>query len=343
MKYDPLMNTHSNAAASSSSHAFSFGDPEPVLSNNAADYLGTFIDMTGRYYRPPVSLTGLADIMNANAHHNAILHFKKNQILKYFIPSKQISAKDMQRFALDYFVTGNFYPQLKKNKFKKALRAEHLPAISMRRGVEKGVFFKLNKDGSEIEFEHDEVIQIQAPDIKQSIYGLPEYMGGIQSVLLSEESGLFRRKYYSNGAHMGYILVTNDAGLDDKTAKMIEQKVKSSKGPGNFRSLYLNIGQSKSKEPVQIIPVGDIGTKDEFDKIKSVTLREILAMHRTYAALTGIMPENAGGFGDILKIMQVHYELEVEPMLQPFLELNDYLGPNAVRFKEPNWKTEQSA
>jgi len=327
-------------ASASGAHAFSFGDPEPVLNNNLTDYLGTFLDIGGEYYTPPVSLSGLADIMTANPHHNSILHFKKNMILKWFVPSKQVSYNTMQRFALDYVVTGNFYPQLLTNGFGKPVRGAYLPAISMRRGKKPDQFFKLNKDGSKIEFKPGEVIHIKEPDIKQGIYGVPEYLGGIQSVLLSEEAGLFRRKYFKNGNHMGYIFVTSNAGIDTDTAKIIEDKVKDSKGPGNWRSMYLNIPKTISKEPVQIIPVGDISSKDEFEKIKSVTLREVLAMHRTYAALTGIMPENAGGFGDITKIMRVYHELEIEAMQQPFLELNDYLGPKAVQFKEPDWKKE---
>lgn len=326
----------------SASHAFAFGDPEPVLSANPMDYLGVFLDIGGDYYRPPVSLSGLADLMGANAHHNSILHFKKNMVLMWFKPSALVTYNTLQKLALDYVVTGNMYVQLFRNSFGRVVRTARLPAISMRRGKQPGQFFKVKNDGSNIEFKPGEVIHIFEPDIKQEIYGLPEYMGGIQSVLLSEESGLFRRKYYSNGAHMGYILVTNDADLDEQTAKLIESKVKESKGPGNFRSLYLNIGKSNAKEPVQIIPVGDISTKDEFERIKNITRGEILSMHRMQPGLSGVIPENTGGFGDVRKIMEVYYELEIPALQQPFLELNIHLGKNAVAFSEPSWKTDNA-
>lgn len=323
----------------SASHAFSFGDPEPVLSNNMADYLGVFLDVDGDYYRPPVSLSGLADIMTANPHHNSILHFKKNMVLKWFTPSNLMTYNTLQKLALDYVVTGMMYVQVFTNAFKKPVRTGHLPSIAMRRGKKPGQFFKLNKDGSKIEFKSGEVIQIIEPDIKQSIYGTPEYLGGIQAVLLSEEAGLFRRKYYSNGAHMGYILVTNDADLDDNTAKAIEKQIKASKGPGNFRSLYLNIGKSSTKEPVQVIPVGDISTKDEFERVKNITRDEILSMHRMQPGLSGIMPDNTGGFGDLEKIMKVYHELEIGALQQPFLELNEHLGNGVVQFKDPVWQS----
>jgi PBSX family phage portal protein len=208
----------------------------------------------------------------------------------------------------------------------------------MRRGKAPDTFVKLDADGNVTRFRPGEVLHIKEPDIKQSIYGIPQYFGGIQSVLLSEDSTLFRRKFYINGAHMGYILVTNDANLDDDTAKLIEKQVKNAKGPGNFRSLYLNIPRSTSKEPVQILPVGNIGTKNEFQAIKEVTEMEMLAMRRVYPGLVGIMPANVGGFGDLDKSMRVYHELEVTAMQQVFLQLNEMVGGNPVKFREPVWQ-----
>jgi PBSX family phage portal protein len=321
---------------------FSFGDPEPVLSSNPVSYLGTFLDTLGEYYRPPVCLKGLANLMGANSYHGTILHFKKNMILKWFEPTRLLGKKDMQQLALNYVVTGNGYLQQLSNPFGRVNKLQNLPALPMRRARKHNHYIKLltNSDsmtGDKIEFQEGEVIHLKEPELKQDIYGMPEYLGGIQSVLLSEESTLFRRKYYLNGAHMGYILVTNDADLDEETAMQIEKQVTQSKGPGNFRSLYLNIGRSQSKEPVQIIPVGDIGTKDEFERIKNITEREMLAMHRMQPGLSGIIPQNTGGFGDIEKIMRVYHELEVTAMQEPFLELNELMGEEVVKFRKPEW------
>lgn len=325
------------------SFCFTFGDPEPVLTSNPVDYLGVFLDIMGEYYRPPVSLTGLVNLMGANAYHGTILHFKKNMIVKWFEPTRLLSKSDMQQLALNYLVTGNGYLQKLSNPFGRVTKLQNLPALPMRRAREKNHYIKLlnNSDamgGDKIEFKEGEVIHLKEPDLKQDIYGIPEYLGGIQSVLLSEESTLFRRKYYLNGAHMGYILLTNDADIDDETAKEIENQVKQSKGPGNFRSMYLNIGRSQSKEPVKIIPVGDIGTKDEFERVKNITEREMLAMHRMQPGLSGIIPQNTTGFGDIEKTMRVYHELEVTAMQAPFLQLNEVFSEEVVRFRDPQWK-----
>lgn len=318
---------------------FSFGDPEPVLTGTLTDYLGVFMDIGGEYVRPPVDMEGLAKLMNANPYHGPILHFKKNMIVKWFIPSKIISTQSLKFAALDFSVLANAYFQIFTNGLGRVMRLERLPAVSMRRGKKPNSYIKILADGTTLPFKDGEVLHITEPDIKQDIYGIPQYLGGIQSVLLSEDSTLFRRRYYINGAHMGYILVTNDANLDEATAKEIEKKVKDSKGPGNFRSLYLNIPRSASKEPVQIIPVGNIGSKDEFQAIKEITEMEMLAMHRVYPGLVGIIPANVGGFGDLDKSMRVYHELEVIAMQQVFLQINEMIGGKPVAFKEPVWQT----
>jgi len=322
---------------SGKSMMFTFGDAEPVLSKNPIDYLGILMEAGGRYYAPPIDLDGLADLMGANAYHGTILHFKKNMIMKWFVPTRFLSRADMSLLAMNFLVMGNGYLQQLRNPFGRTSRLKSLPAIRMRRGKDPELFFMVRKNGVIVEFEAGEVVQMRQPDLRQDIYGVPDYIGGIQSVLLSEEATLFRRKYYINGAHMGYILVTHDAGIDDETAKMIEEKVKNSKGPGNFRSLYMNIARTSSKEPVKIIPVGDIGTNDEFTRIKEITEREMLAMHRMPPGLSGIIPQNTSGFGDLEKLMKVYHELEITALQQPFLHLNELLGKEVVKFKEPVW------
>lgn len=332
----PALDERHTATAS-----FAFGDPEPVLVNQLSDYLGVFVDTFYKYYLPPVSLTGLADTMNANAHHGAILRFKRNMLAKWFQPSPMLSYTEFRKAALDFHVFGMAYFQIVRNRLGGVLKLMRRPALMMRRGIEPGVFFELRDYrfyGQPIEYRPGEVVCIMEDDVKQSLYGIPEYFGGLQSVLLSEDATLFRRKYYKNGSHVGYILVTTDAGLNAETAKQIEEKVRNSQGPGNFRSMYLNIPRSQSREPVKVIPVGDIATKDDFLTVKAITRTESLAMHRMQPGIAGVIPENMTGFGDLEKVMRVYCELEVPPMQQPFLALNEILpAQGRIGFNEPIW------
>lgn len=329
---------------------FAFGDPEPVLSSTYLDYLGTFLDISGDYYHPPIDLNGLARLTRANAYHGSILHFKKNCIANDFMPSALLGAAELADAAFDWVVYNNMYFQKKYNGLGRVTRLVRLPAKDMRRGKTSDVYYRVNTNletvtRNAIEYRPGEVIHIKGQDVAQSIYGVPEYIGGVQSVLLSEEATLFRRRYYLNGAHMGYILVTSDAGLDDKTAKVIENAVSGTKGLGNGKSIYINIPRTTNgqKEPVKAIPIGNLGTKDEYNGIKEVTEMEMLAMHRIQPGLACILPGNVGGFGDLNTQLETYYRLEVPSLRRPFLQINEMLGLEAVRFGDPDWKNQPTS
>lgn len=324
------------AASGNSPILFSFGDPEPVLGNNLADYLGTFLEPHGEYYVPPVSQTGLVNLLGANAHHGTIPYFKRNMLRKWYSANDVLPPEDLANAGFDHSVFGHCYFKVMYNHFDQILRLQHLPALNMRRMKGADRFCMLQPNGHDpVEFEPGEVIQLKEYDPKQQIYGRPQYLGGVQSVLLNEDSTLFRRRYYQNGAHMGYIFYTADPSLNEEDEKLIKQKVQQSKGVGNFRSMYINIPNGKEKS-VQIIPVGDIATKDEFERVKNLSRNDVLAMWRIQPALAGVMPENNGGFGDIEKISRVYYENEVIPMQDVFIALNEYLpAGRKIQFTKP--------
>lgn len=325
-------------AANESSFMFSFGDPEPVL-NNAVVNFGSFLALQGEYYVPPVSFQGLAKLMGANPYHGPILHFKKNMISRWHKPTPLMGTQTLIDSAFDFVTFGNAYYQDHLNGFGKTVRLSRLPALNMRKHRKKDIYIQLLTNGETIngknyiEYAQGEVLPIKETDVSQDYYGIPQYAGGIQSILLSESATLFRRKYYVNGAHLGYILVTHDANIDPETAKKLESSIKEGKGAGNFRSIYMNIPRSSSREPVKIIPIGDIGTKDEFQKIKEVTEMEMCAMHRVYPSLAAIIPANTGGFGNITDTLLVYKDIEVVPLQGRFLSLNDLIGREAVIFE----------
>ena len=58
--------------------------------------------------------------------------------------------------------------------------------------------------------------RIADADIVQEIYGVPDYLSSINAVLLNEAATLFRRRYYKNGAHAGFILHITDAMKSQK-------------------------------------------------------------------------------------------------------------------------------
>lgn len=316
--------------------AFSFGDPEPVLGSAITDYLGSFLQTAGDYYAPPVSQPGLAKLLRANAHHGTIPYFKRNMLRKWYKPGPALTPEDLANAGFDHSVFGHCYFQKIRNGLGQVVRFRHLPALNMRRMKEADRFCLLQPGGEDpVVFQPGEVVQLREYDPSQQIYGSPQYLGGIHSVLLNEDATLFRRKYYNNGAHMGYIFYTADADLDEADEKALKEQIANSKGVGNFRSMFLNIPGGKP-ESVKIIPVGDIATKDEFERVKNLSRNDVLSMWRINPALAGIMPENTAGFGDIEKISRVYFENEVVPMQDVFNALNDYLpAGRKIQFTQP--------
>jgi PBSX family phage portal protein len=321
-----------------------FGDPEPVLNNRAwFDYTGVFLDAYFPYYRTPIDLRGLANLLGANSYHGSIIHFKKNMLSKWYQSDEKLPWCEFEKLAFDYSVFGNCYLKRFDDKFGNVKAFERKPAIAMRRHRDPNKFVMLDREFINYEtpyfteYQPGEIIQLLEPDIKQEIYGVPEYIGGIQSVLLSEDSTLYRRKVFGkNGQQIGYILVTSDAGITEDTAKVLDGKIKSTHGPAN---MYINIPKTNSREPVKVIPLGSIETKDSYEAIKNITEREMLAMHRMQPGLSGIIPQNTTGLGDLNKVMQVYHELEVESMQQTFLALNEIVGEEVVKFNKPSWVT----
>lgn len=311
--------------------AFTFGDPEPVLDRRA------ILDMVecwhnGRWYEPPLPLDGLARAYNASPHHSSAIQLKRNLLAASFIPSPQLSRRDFLAAAQDYLVFGDCYFEQRKNRLGGTLRFDHSLAKYTRRGIEAGRYWFVPSYRNEHEFAPGSVCQLRQPDINQEIYGLPEYVSAIQSALLNEAATLFRRKYFRNGSHAGFILyATGDFAEGDVDG--IRNALKQAKGPGNFRNLFVHAPQGKT-DGIKLIPIGEVAAKDEFLGIKNTTRDDVLAAHRVPPQLLGIVPANAGGFGDITKAKDSFFELEIQPLQMAFLELNEWSGTEAVKFRE---------
>ncbi|WP_312244439.1 phage portal protein [Stutzerimonas nitrititolerans] len=285
-------------------------------------------------YKPPVSRVGLAKLLRANAHHGAIPKFKRNMLLREFIPSAGCSTRTMGRAGLDFMVFGEAYFLRQSNLLGQVLELDHLPAINMRIKVDGG-YVMLQPNGQEIEFDQDEIEHVMDYDVEQDIYGVPDYLGGMQALLLNEAATLFRRRYYSNGAHAGYIFYTNDPDLTEEDESELRAQISASKGVGNFRSMFVNIPGGTEKA-IQIIPVGDFQAKDELEKVKNITRNDVIAAWRMNPALAGIIPENSAGFGDIEKIDRVYTANEIRPICQLFDQVNDLLrADRRIEWREP--------
>ncbi|MBZ5876023.1 phage portal protein [Chromohalobacter israelensis] len=320
------------ASTPARAEAFSFGDPEPVTSMRDVFYEGIWLS-PDEWYEPPVSMSILAKSYRATAHHGSALQVKRNILLRTFVPHPLLGRQAFSSLALDYLVFGNAYLEEVRGRLGKRLPFRHLGAKYMRRGgALADRYWWVPNHIERVELPRGRVIHLLEPDIDQNIYGVPDYLGSLQSAWLNESATLFRRRYYLNGSHAGFVMYVSDPAHDQKDIDNLRQALKESKGVGNFKNLFMYSPNGK-KDGVQIIPVSEVAAKDDFLNIKNITRDDQLAGHRIPPQLMGIIPMNSGGFGDIEKAARVFVANELEPLQATMREINEWAGEEIVRFR----------
>jgi PBSX family phage portal protein len=310
--------------------AFTFGDPEAVLDRREIiDYLEC--PVVGKWYEPPISFEGLARSSRAAVHHASAMQVKRNVLVSTFVPHKLLTRTAFARWVIDFLTFGNGYVERRLAKSGRPMELQPALARYVRRGVELDRYWFVQGWKLEHEFPRGEVFHLMEPDINQEIYGMPEYIPALHSAWLNESATLFRRRYYKNGSHAGFILYMTDAAQQQDDIDKLRTALKDAKGPGNFRNLFMYAPNGK-KDGIQLIPVAEVAAKDEFLNIKNVTRDDQLAAHRVPPQLMGIVPTNNSGFGDAEKAARVFSANEIEPLQARFLELNDWMGEEVVRF-----------
>ncbi|MBP2194719.1 phage portal protein [Pantoea cypripedii] len=317
--------------ASQPVEAFTFGDPTPVMDKrDILDYAECIHN--GRWYEPPVSFHGLAKSLRSAVHHSSPLYVKRNILASTFIPHPLLSQQEFSKFALDYLVFGNAFAELRRNALGQPLRLETSPAKYTRRGVEDGVYWFVNEWKDAHQFEVGQVFHLIEPDINQELYGLPEYLSALNSAWLNESATLFRRKYYQNGAHAGYILYMTDAAQSSSDIDRMRQAMRDTKGLGNFRNLFMYAPNGKP-DGIKILPLSEVATKDDFFNIKKASRDDLLSAHRVPPQMMGIIPDNTGGFGDAVKAAQVFVRNELTPLQERLKEINSWIGDEVITFR----------
>jgi PBSX family phage portal protein len=322
---------HLAQAGGGQSMAFTFGDPVPVLDGKEIlDYLECWSN--GRWYEPPVSLDGLAKSSKASVYLQSGLIFKRNALARTFVPHRLLSRQAFEQIVMDWGWSGNLYLEKRDNMLRQALGLKPCLAKYIRRGVDLDTYYQVQGWKDEHEFKPGSVCHLRVADINQEIYGLPEWLPALQSALLNESATLFRRKYYQNGSHAGFIMYMTDAAQNEDFVNDLRTAMKNSKGPGNFRNLFMYAPGGK-KDGLQLIPISEVAAKDDFGAIKNISRDDQLAMLRIPPQLMGVVPQNAGGFGSIRDAAQVWAVNELEPEQARLLQINDWLGEEVVSFR----------
>jgi len=312
------------------SEIFRFDEPATVMDRrDILNYLECLSN--GKWYEPPVTFSGLAKSFRAAVHHSSPMYVKRNILASTFIPHPLLSQQQFSRYALDYIVFGNAFIEKRLSMTGQLLKLEASPAKYTRRGVEEDVYWFVENYITPHAFGQESVFHLQEPDINQELYGLPEYLSALNSAWLNESATLYRRKYFLNGAHAGYVMYVTDPAQNSQDVTALRDMMTKSKGSGNFKNIFYHAPGGKS-DAIKIIPLSEVATKDDFFNIKNATRDDLLSAHRVPPQMMGIIPNNTGGFGDVEKAAKVFVRNELVPLQERMKELNEWVGKDVVRF-----------
>ncbi|KPU82613.1 capsid portal protein [Psychromonas sp. PRT-SC03] len=310
-----------------------FGTPESVMNCNILDYME--IALIDGLYEPPIALDLFTKAARANALHGSALVAKSRMASSATKLSKQLSRSHYNRFLADYLTFGNGYLLAVRNAFGEIISFKHLPALFMRRAenIERYTYKpnEFNDDGR-IDYAKGQVFHLAEYDASQEIYGLPQYIGALTSIWLNEDATVFRRCYYRNGSHAGYLLYMNDASITPEQEEYIRKTLEKSAGLGAFKNLFINGKGNNGKAP-ELTPIGQVEAKDAFKDVKNMTTNDILASHRIPLDLMSVVREGFSSSNDLNKVDRIFYKNELTPLLESVCELNDFAGSEVVSIK----------
>jgi len=323
---------HSAPLQSAAPQMFTFGEPEPVVGGRSMimDYIECLHN--DRWYEPPVDFGELARCLRVGAHHESALRFKVNVLTSTLQPTSYLSAETFQAFALDYLVLGNGFLEARESRGKTLLKLKHSLGKYTRRGRDLDQYYFVEDYGRVHEFAKGKVFHLREPDIHQEVYGLPQYLGALQAAFLNEAATLFRRRYYANGSHAGFILYITDPAQDQDDVDRMREQLTKAKGMGNFKNLFYYAPNGKA-DGIKLIPISEVAAKDEFMSIKNSSRDDVLAAHRVPPQLMGMMPNNTSGFGDVEKASRVFARNEIAPLQMRIKSaINEWAGVEACTF-----------
>ena len=310
---------------------FSFGDSESSMSgHDLMDYFHTWHN--GNYLEPPIHFDSLSKAFRSTPHHSSAIYLKRNVLISTITKGSKLPFPVLDQASLNSGIFGNAFIRRRTSRTGKILGYEYLPTKYVRR-IDDETYGWIGEPGEIIPYKKGEIFHFADTDVNQEYYGVPEYLSGLQSAWLNESATLYRRRYYDNGSHAGFIMYITDQAKNEEDINNIRKALRNSKGPGNFRNLFMYAPGGK-KDGLQVIPVADIATKDEFFNIKNVSRDDILAAHRVPPQMMSIIPTNTTGFGAADTAAEVFARNEILPLQKRWEQINEWAGEKILSFTD---------
>ena len=126
-------------------------------------------------------------------------------------------------------------------------------------------------------------------------------------------------------------MYVTDAAQSSTDVEALREAMRSSKGLGNFKNLFFYAPNGKP-DGIKIVPLSEVATKDDFFNIKKASAEDLMSAHRLPPQMMGVIPNNTGGFGDVVKAAQVFVRNELTPLQERIKEVNKWVGAEVIRF-----------
>lgn len=323
-----------------------FGDAESALKTERDKYLNTSILSAKQcadgdyYYEPPIPFDELVKLLRVNSHHGALPSYKAQLLVKYMKPNKLIDSQVLMNAAIDDGAAGNAFFRVCKSRAGKVISLDYLPMVNMRRVVDKPQYLYLNaRAGGELYsmyqgvegvteekahvFDPHEVIHIKQHDPVQEIYGVPHWIGAMQSILLAEDVRIFPRLFFKNGGSTGDFILTS--GLPKPDQEVIEKALYQTKDGNRFKRVLLQFPRGSLDEVFKSVPYSSGAEKIDYSKLADLCVSDVLAAWRVRPELAGMSPAGHNT-GDLEKIRYLYHVNEIVPMQQKFANaINQHL------------------
>ena len=247
---------------------------------------------------------------------------------------------DMNAFAADFFLFGNGYLEKETNAMDRLVRLHHVRANSLWKKAKGGWVQKVvPPEKDKIEFRvipKNKVVHLREYSPFSDHYGVPPWMAALLPVALAWESNDFKRKFYQNGAHAGLaMLLTGIQGLSSTQVKAIEEKITATKGPGNFKTLFIALKNPDAKLEIKGV-AKESPVRDDYPEIQKSSREQVLTAHGMPPRLMSIILDAKGGglggkeLNDELRLFNLSFVKPTQRLLENFL---NPLLPAEIKFR----------
>lgn len=306
-----------------------FSNPVSVMNSDILSYLE--VALVDELYAPPIPFDTLAKALRANPMHSSAIEFKRNTLAYGVTVSPLLPRRELKRFIQDYLTFGNGYLQVIRGfrGLGEVVKIKHIPALYMRRRENLGYTYKPRAydDDGRIDFKPGQIFHLADYDVAQELYGLPSHISGLTSIWLNDDATLFRRQYYRNGNHAGYLLYLNEPTMTKTQEEEIKKQLQAQQGMA-FKNLFVNAKGKDTKTP-ELKAIGQVEAKDAYKDVKNQTMTDVLALHRVPIELMAVRRESITSL-DLNKVDWLFHKNELLPLIDMMQELNDFVGQEVI-------------